>query len=523
MPLPVEIREEKLFLIDDKEDTGSFKNKRRTEPLSRIVASSMHPKYETKMAFGNKTGNGWERKNAIPFTVESNVHSLDIMDSEPVGSGEVPGRYSPSFQRGVVDLASPGMRRDGAFHGQVDPTDAVGVTESMDSLSHGGFLVDRDMACSHNWESSGVTVCGSDSGDGVSVQVGANMQLVESVKELGLDSVSNTGSTTGSLGRVGTGAVLETSHLEITNSTVWMDLRPFAGTGCAGALVRIRECKVFDVNQDALVNTLEDRQESPRFGMNNNNVSKPKTSRGTSKWERKNNIWLKVNHSEPEGVWEGSYGQESHGTRGLGVASHQASASEVTVRDGGNVLGSQEGYSLPEVLPVMGTHSVRVERLEGDGCQRLDGAKGIRNGAAGVAPSGLCGREGCSGLDAMGAVGSGVGQGLIESMDNMDVKGAVSEDMGLEEIEGLIQGAPDSAGAGCTFVLGALGRVHMSADSFGGVDRELAGRRGVLSPFREERDMPHTTHLRNELESDTSHHIGIRIDQSENLKLSRLT
>ena len=96
MPLPVEIREEKLFLIDDKEKTGSFKNKRGTEPLSGIVASDMHPKYETKMAFDKLTGNGWERKNTVTTTIDSNVHSLDIMDSEPVGSGEVPGRCSPS-------------------------------------------------------------------------------------------------------------------------------------------------------------------------------------------------------------------------------------------------------------------------------------------------------------------------------------------------------------------------------------------------------------------------------------------
>ena len=368
MPLPVEIREEKLFLIDDKEKTGSFKNKRGTEPLSGIVASDMHPKHETKMAFNKLTGNGWERKNTVTNNFYSSINSLDILDSEPVGSGEVPGRRSSPFQRGAVDLAVPGMRRGGAFHGQVDPTDMVDSTESMDSLSHGGFLGDGDMACSHNWESSDTTVCGSLDRDVATVQVGADTQSVGSVKTFGMRSVSDTGSTTGSTGRLGAGAVLETSHLEITNSTVWMDLRPVAGTSNARkALVRIKECTVFDVNQDELVSRLEDRQETPRFGTNNNKAAmNPKTSRASSKWERKDNIWLKVNHSEPEGVWEGSYGQESHGTRGQVVASLQASASEVTVRDGGNTLGSQEGYSLPEVLPVMDTHSVRVGRLEGD-------------------------------------------------------------------------------------------------------------------------------------------------------------
>ena len=118
MPLPVEIREEELFLIDDKEKTGSFKNKRGTEPLSGIVASDMHPNYETKMAFGKITGNGWERKNTVTNNFYSSINSLDILDSEPVGSGEVPLQHSASFQRGSVDVAYQETRRGETFHGQ---------------------------------------------------------------------------------------------------------------------------------------------------------------------------------------------------------------------------------------------------------------------------------------------------------------------------------------------------------------------------------------------------------------------
>ena len=57
MPLPVEIREEKLFLIDDKEKTGSFKNKRGTEPLSGIVTSDMHPNHAQCVMKPQKSNN----------------------------------------------------------------------------------------------------------------------------------------------------------------------------------------------------------------------------------------------------------------------------------------------------------------------------------------------------------------------------------------------------------------------------------------------------------------------------------